>query len=421
VRLDPLVKRLSKQRAVVIVMIISSKSAVRNVSAVGFALLFPGFLVYHTLLSLRLIPPFIGGGFGPTAASLAVLYVILLPKITPMLTREVGWYLLWVVALLVYVTLWTVAHFFIGSASRTAAVQSIETAILWFVLFFVGCLLPFESQKLSRLFFLCFWLMVGYLAFFVISTGDLMFYARQQAAEGSETAVATYQGFARSALVINIFLLAVRKSIRERVAILTLGIFSLFVLGARSELYAFISAALVLLGVWALKSTKYKIIFVLLIFASGLVGGSMLDKLAPSRQLQVLDLDSSSSWMARKELKSRAMTNIYSNPVFGSFGAHVSDDGSTGEYAHNFLSAWANYGVIGLFLYVGITAWALLGAGAKVLFYRSENPVWTMALAMSFISLLLMAVSKSVFWPVPALAWGVYAQAVWSTKQLHSS
>ena len=138
-----------------------------------------------------------------------------------------------------------------------------------------------------------------------------------------------------------------------------------------------------------------------------------------SRQFEVLDISSSKSWRGRLALQKKALGQIAENPLMGKFGGHVLTEdtgkfekGHTGRYAHNALSAWVSYGLAGFLLYVSLTLYGCLVSARHVILKRQDEPVWMFALTLNVVCLLLIIASKSVYWPLPALGWGVLAQAL---------
>ena len=138
-----------------------------------------------------------------------------------------------------------------------------------------------------------------------------------------------------------------------------------------------------------------------------------------SRIFEVLDISSSKSWAGRLSLQRKALDQIAENPLMGKFGGHVLREdtgkfakGHTGRYAHNALSAWVAYGLAGFIIYVLLTLYGFLVPARQVVLNRQDAPLWTFAFMLNFVCLLLIIVSKPVYWPLPALGWGVLAQAL---------
>ncbi|MFY0990302.1 hypothetical protein [Halomonas sp. C05BenzN] len=399
-------------------MILSGDILAARASSVGFFVLFPGFMIYHTLVALGLIPAFLGGLFGIVTVVMFGIYMPLLPSQRHRMFSCTRGFALLVAAFLAYVLCWSLASYGLqgGGALRAAMIQSLETMVLWLVLFVMGYRVPLDSPALARAFRAAFLVTAGYLLFFVATTGQLMFFARQMLEADGGEGVSTYQGYARSALVMLVFLIAVSRTASARAALIAMGGFVMFVLGARSELYAYLVLATLLLVVWAGMSARYLLTLLAVLALAVLVVVNQFEAMSGTRQLQVLDLSGTSSWLARQHLEQRALTQIAASPWLGQFGGHVTAAGGTGGYAHSMLSAWVNYGLIGFVLYVGMTAVAFLGAAYRMVYRRDTAAWWVFAFSINFVCLLLVVLAKPVFWPLPALGWGAFANALARTR-----
>ncbi|MDI5933021.1 hypothetical protein [Halomonas kalidii] len=400
-------------------MILSGDSLAARASSVGFFVLFPGFMIYHTLVALGLIPAFLGGLFGMVSVLMFGIYVVVLPSQRHVMFSATRGFALLVMAFFAYVLCWSVASYGLqgGGQLRAAMIQSLETMVLWLVLFVMGYRVPLDSPALAKAFRIAFLATTGYLLLFVVTTGQLMFFARQMIEAGGGDNVSTYQGYARSGLVMLVFLIAVSRSAAGRAGLIAMGAFVMFVLGARSELYAFLALVMVLLVVWAGMSAKYLLTLLAVLVLAVLVVASQFEAMSGTRQLQVLDLSGTSSWMARQDLGQRALGQIIASPWLGNFGGHVTAAGGTGGYAHSMLSAWVNYGLLGFVLYVGMTVVAFLGAAYRMVYRRDTSAWWVFAFSINFVCLLLVVLAKPVFWPLPALGWGAFANAMVCTRR----
>jgi hypothetical protein len=395
-------------------MILSGDKLAARASSIGFFVLFPGFLIYHTLVAMGLIPALLGGLFGVVSVMMFLIYVVVLPSQVRLMVSSTRGFALLVLGFLTFALVWAVASYGLqgGSLQRAAMIQTLETVVLWAVLFVMGYRVPLDSPRLARAFWIAFALTVGYLLFIVATTGQWMFFARQMIEDDGTANVSTYQGYARSALVMLVFLISVSKRALMRALLIALGAFVMFVLGARSELYAFLALSMVLLLVWAGMSAKYLLTLLAVVAVLVMVVTSQFEAMSGSRQFQVLDLTGNSSWTARQHLEQRAIEQIAASPVLGQFGGHVTAVGMTGSYAHNALSAWVNYGLLGFALYLGMTVVAFLGSAYRMICRGDTSAWWVFAFSLTFVCLLLILLAKPVFWPLPALGWGAFANAL---------
>src|SRR5690606_8220887 len=128
----------------------TARGILRFVSAGGFFLLFPGFVIYHYLVSASLIPPLLGGLFGPICLLLAIVYLLLLPLNLRDLMRASSLYTVTVFFFIFYVLLITTAHYASSNLDfiQMAGQQSFGVIVFWIALFFLGFYLPQESRLL---------------------------------------------------------------------------------------------------------------------------------------------------------------------------------------------------------------------------------------------------------------------------------
>ncbi len=431
------------------------KKISKAVAVIGFFLLFPGFLFYHQFLAMGLIPRFAAGFFGYVSLATLLAFLVLLPWNTDWLKKITGnRYALCVVVFLFYTSAWTLAHYIVveGDYITTASVQSLETVVFWSCLFLIGLLLPLEFRTLQWPLLISFIIILAFLVYFSVSSDADSYFARRIYA--GTTDVASYQGFGRSVLFTLLLLLAVFNSFRARAFFMLCGVFVLFMLISRSDFYAFLAVSAVLCVIYGIKQPKYLLLLLLVSLEVVLLAvpdiapriGIFRETGAPenvapapaavqaetqpapvvdaepprlSRQFEVLDVPSSKSWAGRLALQGKALGQIAENPLMGKFGGHVLTEdtgryarGHTGRYAHNALSAWVSYGLAGFLIYVSLTLYGFLVSAGNVILKQQHEPIWIFAFMLSFVCLLLIIVSKSVYWPLPALGWGVLAQAL---------
>ncbi|WP_262933928.1 hypothetical protein, partial [Acinetobacter baumannii] len=247
-----------------------------------------------------------------------------------------------------------------------------------------------------------------YIIYFIITEGRIML-DFGTSDDFDRDVVSGYQGIARSFLIIAIIVTVFLKNrINAILATLIFG-FILFVVGARSEFYGFIAAVLLYHSIMSLKYKTSFIAIALLLSTSVFLGIYYFNELMESRQLQVLDLSHSSSWVAREDMKQFAIKQIIESPVFGEFGGHVKYH-SIGTYAHNALSGYVNYGLLFFVLYT-VTIFSMFINSLYALIKSPSSKEWTLSFMFSFIVLFLIITAKPVFWPITYLAIGIYLGA----------
>lgn len=397
-------------------MTLTAQTLARMTASLSFFILFPGFLFYHFSLAIGLIPAFAGGLYGPTSLIVHIIFIILLPLLISDFTKKNESFSKLTIILFFNILFFTIIHYsfnddpFIYDATK----QSFELLISWSSLFFTGRYLSLEYKLQNILISFFIFIILCYFIYFMLSTLQIRFYAKEFFETNPN--VATYQGFARSVLIMLLYLIAINDSLIAKIILLISGNYILFFLGARSEFYSFAIISFIIFFLYSLRDTKKFFLFIILQITILICLSMSFDIFYKSRQLEILDLSSSSSWIARQELQSLAIQQISDNPIFGVFGGHITEN-SRGGYAHNILSAWANYGFIGFFIYLLTIAWAFIGSTYLCYKKNSLYGVQGLSFSVNFISIILCLIAKSVFWPIPAFGWGLYLNAFSISKK----
>lgn len=393
---------------------INVKSLTSSLTSWGMFILFPGFMLYHMLLAIDIIPPILGGLFGPISMVYFIIHLILCPFNYRKILNKSPVYYVSTIGFFIYSMFWILAHYIAIDEPyiQIASVQALTTLIIWVALFFIGIHFSYENKIIEKLFLLFFIAAIIFLIYFTLATGNVMFYASEFHALEDYSGVSTYQGFARSALVIGVLLLCYKKNPYKRILIMIFTLFILFFLGARSELYGFVLLLVILFVANSIKSVRWSILSIGVIASVVLLVLSNIEWLSESRQFEIINLSQSTSMMGRLEYQEVALKQIEDNPVIGYYGGHIVDTGSIGGYAHNALSAWLTYGVFGFIIYVTLTAIATLNSFYYFIKYRTLSSHWTFAFTINCFCLLMMITSKSVYWILPALGWGLYINAM---------
>lgn len=386
------------------------------VAGIYLLLLFPGFFLYHFALIEGILPSILGGWFGP-------LSLVGIPILVPFLVRAfintrggAIYYLTLFVLLVLYTVLWIGIHYFWGTIPQQSVValeNGVGLIIYWVVLFTIGIYVDFDRRWVWRGLLVGFLIMTCLTLVNVNPTRMLMeFDMRQMAGER----VASYQGFARSYAVTTILLLAFNRKLMIQGLIFFLGTISLFFIGARSDFYGFLVVGS--LWIWMLfwrRGLSNKILVVILLI-SAIVGFSITG-VSGSRQFQIFDLSSSTSWLARIDFLKQGWEAIKASPLFGDYAGQISS-GQVGSYIHNGMSAWRQFGLVGFLLYTCMTVVSLILA---ILEYRRtliHDSRTIAALFLNVLCIILILVAKSVFWVLPPLAWGLTAGLLIHKKQV---
>lgn len=322
-------------------------SIAERLAAVSFVLLFPGFFIYNFLVGKNYIFPFLGGYFGIISASLLAPLIFFGFKRSFIKNDMI---LLLFYSILFCLFFVSVFNYSIGNPvgyEEDMFVWSISGLIFNLVLFLVGANL---NVKYNLKFFMFFIFLFALIVLFNIGDSGI-FYIKQNAGD-FKNYVATYQGFARSIVVVLIVFMAVSlKKPFIFFMVFFIGLVTLFFNGARTEFALFFISIILFVVTYSLKSIK----IVLYCFAFILVAIVSIycfyDYIPSSRMMQLFDIKNSSSGLSRIKLHSYGLSLILDNPILGKYGGYTAI-GGVGSYPHSILSAWVNLGFFGFLLYV---------------------------------------------------------------------
>ena len=374
-----------------------------RISVLSFLVLFPGYLIYHFSVASGLFPPILGGYYG--AMSVCLLLLMVVAALGNLADHGLSAYEWLVVFFFSYCFAWVAIHFILGEGfqgSIELAIRSASYLPLLIVLFLAGRFFNATGTRRMRLFSLTLVLMT----LMVIGQLDENFVVgliRNVGESGVQTS--TYQGYARSVIVIALLVLANSRGVSSAFYILITTV-TLFLIGARSEFAGFLFVVIVLLPYW-FRTNKW--------VASGLVFAGFVAfyvfitsaiSLDLFRISELLDLERSSSFQARRELTMSAIQTIISSPILGDYGSDRLG------YSHNALGAWVSFGILGFVIYVGLVLVAAADSLVRVLSSpRSAAPSWLMSYCFNVYSLIMIVAAKHVSDPVIAIGWGLYVAA----------
>jgi len=328
-------------------------------------------------------------------------------------------YLLLICILIFYVFFWSIINLIsdYNKIYEVATMQSIELIVLWLGLIFIGFNLHLKRIDKKILFFIILLTIFSTIVFSIkshtVAIYTKLFFDLDDVEVG-------YQYLSRAALVIFVFYAALAKSPISQNIIMLIGAYILFTIGSRSEFFAFIFA-FVLISLIDLVSHNFSfkkiivflgsLLFVLIILYNNI--GIFLE----TRFSDILNISHSTSWDARAGSQEKAINQIKDSVVLGYYAGHINEYGIRG-YSHNILSSWVNYGIFGFLLYLIINLYVFI---YSFFMYwnkkndKNEKELW-LILLLSTIILILIIFSKSIFWPLPALVWGLMLKFQFSLK-----
>lgn len=366
-----------------------------NLSSICFTLLFPGFFFYQYALGYEVITPFLGGYFGPVAVgSFVLLFLSRCSLTSPILINKAN--IFFFVILLLILGRAAIDY----SSQNSLEENSFPTWLANGALFLSVCYLLARSLPISGwlnytlvpvLVLMCF---LEYFSF--VSHGRFAFPDSPYV-----DYISTYQGTARSILVVGLTALVLSKSMGSRALVVMLATLALFFNGARSEIVFFVGSGLSFLLL------RYKHRSVIFIIALCLVGFAIhfVDGAHSSRIIRFFDApESSTSLEGRIFYSSIAWDSISNSLIAGAPGDYVKDHG-VGGYAHNLLSAWVNLGILGMALHAAALlaiAYRLLSA-PKLYRYSAQ---WALGFLFFTTTLIAFTFSKDHTYMLFGLAAG---------------
>ncbi|MGC4026762.1 MAG: hypothetical protein QM744_17470 [Mesorhizobium sp.] len=295
-----------------------------------------------------------------------------------------------------------------------AYAQILQILLSWSALFLVGI---FVDPSRRQVFQLCFISIVAMLAvslrYIDISTG--MVDLRIIFGAGD---IPSYRSFASATMMTALLFLSGIQKLHWRLFWSVPCAALLFVEGARSEFVGFIAAVGVVDGTAMLKQPKALLSIGIAAIPAFFIVNEKWADIEQSRQFQLLDIGNASSWIARQEFLQFALNQITAHPFAGVFAGHLEWEWpvSVGAYAHNVISVWVSFGIVGFALYSILVA-SSVKTSFTVLRQTKGSPVSRLSAYVNTLSLVLIIASMSVFWPIVALGWGLAINSAAKSKE----
>lgn len=410
-----------------------------RVAAAAFLWVFPFFFFYHSLAALDVMPPVLGNWW---TASHALALIALMPAAVMHMSkhREVALHVP-IVALTVLCAAVAGYNFLWGpdyARGSTALSYSLKMVVSWWGLYLLGVHTQ-ASERLANFLFAC---CIG-----MVFVTPLLVHAE---------ALDLYQYISQAVVFTALYVMAVRWNDRLGALSGGLALGAVIYLASRSELLGLVG---LLIG-WAMLVCLHRhfrllaIMMAASVVSFGLITGSLraLDaaeewRSAPQasvvqpgesigqtsaqpeepelpasggfavgnpieRQMELADVSESKSVQQRQELLESGWRAIVASPVTGDYFGQMRDHGQAGHYIHNALSMWRQFGLFAFIIYFGWSLAVVAVTVKKIVWDRTTEPVWILCGMVSGYTLLLIIAAKSVYWPMPALAWGLFIAAI---------
>lgn len=325
-------------------------------------------------------------------------------------------YLLILCILISYVFFWSILNL-ISDYSKiyeVATIQSFELIVLWLGLIFIGFNLQLKTIDKKFLFFIILLTIFSTIVFSIKSNTVAIYTKLFFDLDDVEVG---YQYLSRAALIIFVFYAALVKSPISQNIIMLIGAYILFTIGSRSEFFAFIFAfGLVSIIDLIIHNFSFKKITVFLgsLLFIVIILYNNISIFLETRFSDILNISNSTSWDARAGSQEKAVNQIKDSLLLGYYAGHINEYGIRG-YSHNILSSWVNYGLFGFLLYLIINLYVFIYSFFMYWDKKNDKELW-LILLLSTITLILIIFSKSIFWPLPALVWGLMLKFQFSLK-----
>lgn len=374
----------------------------------AFYLLFPGFFFYQFAIARDYMPRFLGSYFPLLSVIfLPLLFVLSFNKVVKPfnLVKIVFYSIIFLTSVVALVN-------FSLQLPNNYSYEMFEWTISGLIYNLVGFLIAsnFKVKNPILLFFILFLMFLTV----IFNIGDRgIFYVMLEASDTEN--IATYQGFARSIIVVSLMLLVFffEKKIWFYTVFL-IGVITLFFNGARTELALFILSFIFFNLIYISLSLKNFFSVLLLFFFVSILLMSFINDIAHSRMMGLLDVANDESVLARNILTEYALTLISNSPVMGDYGAYT-EIGSTGSYPHNILSSWINLGLLGFCLYVLLFFMLWKDAITGFFSARKRNTVeYKMFLIFLFIVTVALLAAKNHTYIFVGFVVGFYHQYIFS-------
>lgn len=382
------------------------KRTLYGLQFIGTFLLYPGFFFYHFLVATGGVPPFLGGFYGVVTG--LMLPVLILFFVYGVYRKHIRINRLDVVFFLLclYCLLWACIYKVFGSDYQGGGdifVHSISGVFIWMVNYILFRRVEsIQRRGLLLLLLSGFW-MLGVAWGNEVAGGYI---ARNFADLSVQDVIASYQGFARSAVVL-LFILMAWVAKRWLMVVYYMGLVLLFLLSARSEFVGFFVVGFVIVTM-RLGVRKYLLLASpVFIFGFFVLLDAAYDFGRSSRILGLMDLQADTSLANRMEMNSRALSSILEHPFIGDYGAYIVG-GGIGDYAHNMLSAWVDFGLIGFiaFSYLLLSAIHISTGAVRRNAFDDKALI---GFSFALFGLILAIFAKSMFFPLFAAGWGASA------------
>lgn len=385
-------------------------TSLKLISGIGLLMLFPLLFLYHAAVALADMPAFASTFEGPVKTILAPILVLLQARAFWRRTSRLTVTDIIFICLCVYMLLWGLIHFLFSYGYQVRLdlwMQTFEIVVSWIVMFVIFRNFDIQNRKLFLLM-----LFSGITMLIITLAYQQNGFFNMQLLSTSDADLISYQGAAQSALIGSLFLLCTVRT-RWIILIWAGSVVELFLIGARTQFFVFLPVGLLVLylrsGITKFVVVMVPILIVISLIFVNLASGNMNERIESLLNGPGTD----GSLQERNYLSQVAIETIRNHPFTGDYGSHVLvplSDRGPGSYAHNVLSAWVSFGLIGIMTFMFMLLRGFLLSAKQMLTTRRKDALSIFTLAIATYLLLTSFTSNSVFFSLFGAGFGLFAR-----------
>jgi O-antigen ligase len=220
--------------------------------------------------------------------------------------------------------------------------------------------------------------------------------------------IADYQQLAIYYILVLFIAAALIERMAARVLLYVIGIVVLFQNGARTEVFSWLLAMIVIEAFRSRRTAALVALAALVLLPTLSVIAALLAEYFPENRVTLLveNTTQDQSYIERKYILDQALQTIMTHPFFGDYARY-----EPGRYAHNALSVWQDFGLLPFLVFVA----SLLFATARVvtLYRRGRRDRETLLFAAAtVVAVVEFSLSKAFSNPLYPFVMALYARSV---------
>ncbi|MDR7334734.1 O-antigen ligase family protein [Roseateles asaccharophilus] len=367
-----------------------------TLAMLSFVLLFPAFFYYQSAVAVGFVSNFLGGYF--TAGAAVTLPLLLAALSSAPYLRKISSS----APTTLFAAFMVIFGGYVVVGGLTGANPEITSTYFAYLfkftaIFLTATLVNGQSPSFQRL---CQLLFLGVVVTALTTAADGKFLAAAITSALGGDFFLDYQGLAYAYIVMLIFAAPSLKYML-RLCLYAASVVALFLIGARSEFAGFIVIALVIEFCKARSRPRFVLTLGIMAGVAALAFVQLADTFADHRIFALLEVDADQSVIERNDLQEDAVATIEQNPIFGKYASY-----EQGHYAHNILSAWVDFGLLGFLILAGFLA-TMLGTQLRMFRTHARHDLYVQSLACTVFTVLLMLVAKHYTYQMIPVAAGL--------------